>query len=165
MFDELRFQLRAYSSILLSGLVVLAIVAALWGVFRASPNQPTPFDSSTTVTSCVTPGPCLLDAPAPPLAVSVGEPVVLAGAADRVVSVSLSSHTGASITPPRIADGVLYTGSLPTGSYDLVLVFESGLTESRRLEVLPSSTVASTGSSTTSTSTPPTSVEATPPGA
>ena len=164
MLDELRFQLRAYASVLLSGLVVCATAVALWGVVRTSPDQPVPVDQASVPAACATPAPCRLDVPAPPLAVSFGESVVLAGTADRVVSVSLSSRTGAYITPPRIADGVLYTGSLPTGSYDLVLVFESGLTETRRLEVLPSSTV----SPTVSTSTSPSPVQApaavTPPG-
>lgn len=153
MLDELRFQLRAYASALLAGLVVFATVAALWGVFRTSPDRLSPPDPTSVSASCVAPSPCRLDAPAPPLAVSVGESVVLAATTDRVVSVSLSSRTGAYIAPPRIADGVLYTGSLPTGSYDLVLVFESGLTETRRLEVLPSSTASSTVSPTVWTAT------------
>lgn len=135
--SQLLFNFRTYATKLLSAVVILTVAIAFWGVYRISPSLPAQPDISSQSAPCVEFSPCSLAADSSPYTVLAGGSVVLAADDDRIISMSISSRSGVQHMPPRIAAGILYAEVLPIGSYDLVLVFESGRNVARRLEVLP----------------------------
>lgn len=136
LMDAFSFRLRSYGFALASVVLVAAFVFALWVLVFTTPSP----ESLPPPSECVPGFPCRTQSRAEPLDVLAGTPVPLTDPsmpADPVSSVSLSSRSGASVPPPRVSNGMLYTDQLAPGSYDLAVLFESGRSVTRRLELLP----------------------------